>query len=64
MGELRFGAAFPISEKRENTESSIKLSGIRFSGQSEKWMPEGKRNEDLEVINIGRVLVLGFRRNE
>ena len=47
MGELRFGAAFPISEKRENTESSIKLSGIRFSGQSEKWMPEGKTERNI-----------------
>ena len=54
MGELRFGAAFPISAKREETESSIKLSGIRFSGQSEKWMPEGKWNEELET-NIGKV---------
>ena len=34
MGELRFDAAFPISAKSEETESSIKLSGIRLSGQS------------------------------
>ena len=54
MGKLRFGTAFPISATREETESSIKLSGIRFSGQSEKWMPEGKRNEELET-NIGIV---------
>ena len=49
MGELRFDAAFPISAKREETESSIKFSGIRFSGQSEKWMPEGKKNKELET---------------
>ena len=42
MGKLRFSAAFPISVESEETELSIKLSGIRFSGQSEKWMPEDK----------------------
>ena len=42
MGELRFDAAFPILAESEETESSIKFSGIGFSGQSEKWMPEGK----------------------
>ena len=49
MGKLRFSAAFPISVESEETELSIKLSGIRFSGQSEKWMPEGKRNERTEA---------------
>ena len=54
MGELRFCVAFPILAKREETESSVKLSGMRSSGQSEKWMPEDKRNEELET-NIGIV---------
>ena len=52
MGKLHFGAAFSISVIRIKPESSIKLSGIRHSRQSEKWMPEGKRNEELET-NIG-----------
>ena len=41
MGKLRFCVVSPVSEKSEETELSIKLYGIRFSGQSEKWMPEG-----------------------
>ena len=49
MGKLHFGAAFSISVIRIKPESSIKLSGIRHSRQSEKWMPEGKRNEELET---------------
>ena len=36
MGEVRFDAAFPISAEREETESSIKLSGTRHSGQSDE----------------------------
>ena len=47
MGKLRFDAAFPISAENEEMERNIKLSGMRFSGQSEKWMPEGKRNERI-----------------
>ena len=49
MGKLRSGAAFSILVTRIKPESNIKLSGIRFSGQSEKWMPEDKRNEELET---------------
>ena len=47
MGKLRSGAAFSISVTIIKPESNIKLSGIRFSGQSEKWMPEGKRKERI-----------------
>ena len=59
MGELRFDAAFPISAKSEETELSIKISGIRFSGQSEKWMPEGK----TERKNWKRIVVKSLERN-
>ena len=55
MGEFRFDAAFPISAKREETELSIKLSGIRHSGQSEKRMPEGKTERKNRKQHIGIV---------
>ena len=58
MGELRFDAAFPISEKSEETELSIKVSGIRFSGQSKSGCQRAKRNEDLEANCRGQ-----FERN-
>ena len=47
MGKLCFDAAFPIAAKSEETESSITLSGIRHSGQSEQWMPEGKTERNI-----------------
>ena len=42
MGKLRFDAAFPISAESKKTERSIKLSGIRHSGQSEKADARGQ----------------------
>ena len=42
MDGLRSGAAFPISAESEKTERSIKLSGIRHSGQSAKADARGQ----------------------
>ena len=47
MGEVRFDAAFPISAESKKTERSIKFSGTRHSGQSEKRMPEGKTKRNI-----------------
>ena len=47
MGKLRFDAAFPISAKSEETELSMKVSGIRHSGQSENGCQRAKRNERI-----------------
>ena len=52
MGKLYFGATFPISGTRIKPESNIKLSGIRHSRQSEKWMPEGKTERRIVVKSL------------
>ena len=62
MGKLRFDTAFPISTESKETERSIKLSGIRHSGQPGNGCQSAKEKKYWKQISELLERKLGITR--